>query len=71
MLAVSKTQPLMDAKIIKDNPKLGLKRVPSFFGACNFYLRHIQNLTCTSARMTHLTKKGAPWVWGPEEENSF
>ena len=69
--AASKTQPLMDAKIIKGNPKQGVKSVRSFIGACNFYHRHIRNFTYTSARLTDLTKKGATWVWGPEEEKCF
>ena len=34
--AVPKAQPLLDAKIIKDNPKQGVKSVRSFIGACNF-----------------------------------
>ena len=67
----SKTQPLMDAKIIKDNPKQGVKSVRSFIGACNFYRRHIRNFTYTSARLTDITKKGAPWVWAPECEKCF
>ena len=32
---------------------------------------HTLNFTYTSARLTELTKKSAPWVWGPEEEKCF
>ena len=55
--AVSKTQPLMDAKIIKDNPKQGVKTVWSFIGACNFYRRHIRNFTYTSLGPPALPRK--------------
>ena len=71
MPAASKTLPLMHAKIIKDNPKQGVKSVRSFIRASNFCRRHIQNFTYTSARLTDLTKKRAPWAWGPEEEKCF
>ena len=67
----SKTQPLMDAKIVKDNPKKGVKSRRSFVGACNFYRMHVRNFTYSGPALTDLTKKGVPWKWGPKEEKCF
>ena len=61
----------MDANIIKDDPKQGVKSLRSFMGACNFYRSHIRNFTYTSAGLTNLTKKGVPWISGPAEEKCF
>ena len=44
----AKMQPLLDMQI-RDVPKKGLHDVRSFIGACNFYWRHIQNFTYSSA----------------------
>ena len=41
--AASKAKPLMDAKVLHEDPKKGLHDVCSFIGACNFYRRHIKN----------------------------
>jgi len=48
-----------------------LKELRSFLGACNFYRRHIENFTFSSATLTDLTKKGVKWIWGTEEERCF
>ena len=55
--AASKAKPLMDAKVQHEDPEKGLHDVPSFIGACNFYRRHIKNVTYTSAILTDLIKK--------------
>ena len=74
--AASKMQPLQDMQI-RDSAKKGLHDVRSFVGACNFYGHHIHNFTYSSAPVTDLIKKTAPWRWtarggvfpGVEEEN--
>ena len=55
--AASKARPLIDAKVPHEDPKKGLHDVRSFIGACNFYRRHIKNVTYTSAILTDLTKR--------------
>ena len=57
--AASKMQPLQDMQILYD-PKKGLHDVRSFVGACNFYRRHIQNFTYSSAPLTNVIKKTTP-----------
>ena len=68
--AASKAKPLMDAKVRHEDPKKGLHDVRSFIGACNFYRRHIKNLTYTSAILTDLIKKSTTWRWGPQEQQA-
>ena len=63
-------QPLQDMQI-RDDPKKGLHDVRSFVGACNFYRRHIQNFTYSSAPLTDLIKKTTPWRWTSREEECF
>ena len=57
----SKAKPLIDAKVRHEDPKKGLHDVCSFIGACNFYRRHIQNFTYTSAILTYLIKNTTTW----------
>ena len=40
-------------------------------GACNFYRRHIQNFTYSSAPLTDLIKKTTPWRRTAREEECF
>ena len=54
--AAPKMQPLQDLQI-RDDPKKGLHEVRNFVGACNFFRRHIHNLTYSSAPLTDLIKK--------------
>ena len=68
---VSKSKPLMDAKVRHEDPKKGLHDVRSFIGACNFYRRHTKNFTYTSAILTDLIKKSTTWRWGPQEQQAF
>ena len=65
--AASKVKPLVDAKVRHQDPKKGIHDVRSLIGACNFYRRHINNFTYTSAILTDLIKKSTIWRWGPEE----
>ena len=68
--AASKLQPLQDMQIC-DDPKKALHNVRSFVGACNFYRRHIHNLTYSSAPFTDLIKKNTPWSWTAREQKCF
>ena len=69
--AASRTEHLIDAKIIREKSKQGVNNVKGFIGACNFYRRHIRNFIYTRARLTNATKKNTPWVWGLEEQKCF
>ena len=63
----SEMQPLQDM-LIRDDPKNGLHDMRSFVGACNFYRRHIRNLTYSSAPLTDLIEKTTPWRWTARDE---
>ena len=69
--AASKAKPLMDAKVRHEDPKKGLRDVPSFIWACNFYRSHIKNFTHTSVILTDLMRKSTSWRWGPQEQQPF
>ena len=69
--APSKTQHMIDAKIIKENPMPGVKSVPGLIRDCTFNRRDIHRYPYTNARVTNLSKKGAPWGWKLERENYF
>ena len=66
----SKMQPLQDMQI-HDDPKKVLHDVRSLVGACNFYGRHINNFTYSSAPLTDLIKNTTPWRWTAREEECF
>ena len=68
--AASKMQPLQDMQI-RDDAKKGLHNVWSFTGACNFYRRHVHNLTYSSVFLTDVTKKTNPWRWTDKEKACF
>ena len=68
--AASKMQPLQDMQI-RNDPKKGLHDVRSFVGACNFYRRHIHNITYSSAPLTDLIKNTTPWRWTAREQECF
>ena len=68
--AASEMQPLQDMQI-RDDPKKCLHDVRSFVGACNFYRRHMHSCTYSSAPLTDLIKKHAPWRWTTREEACF
>ena len=67
----SQAKPPTDAKVRHEEPKKGLHDVRSFFGACNFYRRHIKNFTYTSAILMDLINKSTTWRWGPKEQQAF
>ena len=68
--AASKFQPLQDMPI-HDDPKKRLHDVWSCIGACNFYWRHIHNITYSSAPLHDLIKRTNPWQWIDNEEACF
>ena len=45
--------------------------VRSFLGLVNFTARFIPDLGTVSAPLRQLTKSGEPFVWGPEQQQSF
>ena len=45
--------------------------VRSFLGLVNFTARFIPDLATVSAPLRHLTKSLEPFVWGPEQQQSF
>ena len=45
--------------------------VRSFLGPVNFTARFIPDLATVSAPLRQLTKSGEPFVWGPEQQQSF
>lgn len=47
------------------------KDVMSFLGFTNFYRRFIRNYSRLALPLTSLLKKGVPFAWTPECENSF
>ena len=62
--AASKAKRLMDAKVRHEDLENVLNDVRSFIGACNFYHRHIKNLTYSSAILTDLIQKSTTWHCG-------
>ena len=62
-------QHLQDMQIC-DDPKKGLHNVGSFVGACDFYRRHINNFTYSSAPLTDPIRKTTPWRWTATERRS-
>ena len=45
--------------------------VQGFLGLVNFTARFIPDLATVSAPLRQLTKSGEPFVWGPEQQQSF
>ena len=45
--------------------------VRSFLGLVNFTARFMPDLATVSATLRQLTKSGEPFVWGPEQQQSF
>ena len=45
--------------------------VRSFLGLVNFIARFIPDLATVSVPLRQLTKNGEPFVWGPEQQQSF
>ena len=48
-----------------------VKDIQQFLGFANFYRRFIRNFSEISQSMTMLLRKGQPWLWGSEQQESF
>jgi hypothetical protein len=48
-----------------------LKDVRGFLGFANFYCRFIEGFARIARPLNDLTKKDAPWSWGPSEQGAF
>ena len=45
--------------------------VRSFIGMVSYYRKFIRRFSDVAAPLHHLTKKGVPWSWGPDQEHAF
>ena len=50
---------------------INISETRSFLGMTNFLSRFIPNYSELSGPLRPLTKKVVPWVWGPEQQQSF
>jgi hypothetical protein len=48
-----------------------LKEVRGFLGFANFYRRFIEGFARIARPLNDLTKKDAPWNWGPSQQEAF
>ena len=49
----------------------GASDILSFIGLARYYRNYIHRFAHIAAPMTDLTKKGVPFMWGPEQEKAF
>ena len=59
------------AAIEKWETPRNLRDVRAFTGFANFYRDFINEFSEITAPLTALTKKNVPFVWGPDQEESF
>ena len=48
-----------------------MKHIRAFIGTCNFYRRHIRNVTYSWVLLTNLTRKREKWEWTPANQAEF
>lgn len=48
-----------------------VRQVRSFIGICSYYRRFVPNFSGLARPLFDLLKKGNPFVWGPEQEESY
>jgi hypothetical protein len=48
-----------------------VKRVQRFLGLCSYYRKHTPGFSKIALPLILLTKKGQPFVWGDDQQNSF
>ena len=59
-------------KAIKTWPQpTNLQQVRSFLGLAGFYRRFVKNFSTIAAPLHTLSKKNAPFVWGPSQDTAF
>ena len=69
--AAPKAKPLMNSKVLHEDPKRGLPDVRSVIWVSNFYRRHMKNFTYTSAILTDPIKERTTSRWGTEEQQTL
>lgn len=65
------TDPEKIVSIEKWGTPRNLKEVRSFLGLAGYYMKFIRNYSDIAAPLTHLSKKGIPFVWGQDQERAF
>lgn len=48
-----------------------VKQVQQFLGLAGYYRRFKKDFAATARPLTQLLNKGAPWIWGTNEQNAF
>ena len=48
-----------------------LHQVPSFLGLAGFYRRFVKDFSTIASPLHALSKKNAPFVWGPSQDTAF
>ncbi|XP_076912208.1 uncharacterized protein LOC143570440 [Bidens hawaiensis] len=57
--------------VMKWNPPTSASEIRSFLGLAGYYRRFIQNFSKIASSLTKLTKKGAKFEWGSDQEKAF
>lgn len=60
----------IDAIITWPTPT-NLQQVPSFLGLARFYRRFVKDFITSASPLHALSKKNAPFVWGPSQDTAF
>ncbi|CAB0040089.1 unnamed protein product [Trichogramma brassicae] len=59
------------APVLNCKPPRNLKELRSFLGCISWYSRFIRMESSVKVPLLKLTKKNAPWLWGPEQSEAF
>lgn len=62
----SKLEPLRSVQRLEN-----VRQVRSFLGLVAFFKNHVPGLYMHCEKLIHLTRKGVPFVWGPEQQKAF
>lgn len=57
--------------VVKWEPSKTVHEIRSFLGLAGYYRRFVENFSVLVALLTKLTRKGVPYVWSPQCEQSF
>ena len=66
-----RSNPEKVSAIQKLNPPSNVKGVRSFLGMCNYYAQTLPSYAKVAEPLYKLTRKNEPFVWGPEQQQSF